>query len=429
MAKLIILGAGLTGLSCAYHLKKMGFKDFIIIEKEEQVGGFCRSLKKGSFIYDFTGHALHLQNEKVKDLIFHELGLKEKLGLVQREAFIFFQGKMIPYPFQMNLYYLPEPYRTNCLVSFLESALFSNKISNKFENFKDFCISAFGKEISRIFMIPYNKKLWNTNVEDLTTDWMGRFLPILPWKEVVRCTLSACNTKVGYNSSFYYPKKDGIGILPNAFVDRGELQKHILTGCKVAKLNPDGKYIETHKGKKFYYEYLVSTIPLKTTLESIEDFSNANLLKATTVKAYIIATQKNKFNFTWLYLPEETFTAYRIGNFSKFSTYSNSERDLLYVEVSSKTGLFYDDLTEKVLADVKKISGDTQLEVIDVLNITPAYCIYDKIRNKVVANTVSMLKKHGVFSTGRYGAWKYDSMEGAIIDGINVAETVLKHMR
>ena len=40
--KIAILGAGLTGLELGRRLKEYG-KDFIILEKESQIGGLCRT--------------------------------------------------------------------------------------------------------------------------------------------------------------------------------------------------------------------------------------------------------------------------------------------------------------------------------------------------------------------------------------------------
>ena len=62
MAKVIIIGAGLTGLSAAYHLEKKGFNDYLIVEKEDSPGGLCRSIKQDGFTFDYTGHLLHSNN-------------------------------------------------------------------------------------------------------------------------------------------------------------------------------------------------------------------------------------------------------------------------------------------------------------------------------------------------------------------------------
>lgn len=49
--EIIIVGAGLSGLACAYECKKLN-KDFIIIEKSNRVGGKVGSIKENGYIFD-----------------------------------------------------------------------------------------------------------------------------------------------------------------------------------------------------------------------------------------------------------------------------------------------------------------------------------------------------------------------------------------
>ena len=55
----IILGAGLTGLSAAYSLKK----NYLLFEKNSIVGGLTSSEKIKNYYFDHTGHWLHLNNK------------------------------------------------------------------------------------------------------------------------------------------------------------------------------------------------------------------------------------------------------------------------------------------------------------------------------------------------------------------------------
>ena len=42
--KYLILGAGPSGLTLANRLKELGETDFLLLEKEEEAGGLCRSV-------------------------------------------------------------------------------------------------------------------------------------------------------------------------------------------------------------------------------------------------------------------------------------------------------------------------------------------------------------------------------------------------
>ena len=63
---ILILGAGLTGLSTGFHL---GDREHLILEKESDVGGLCRSFLVDGFTFDLTGHLLHLRDEKIRQLV------------------------------------------------------------------------------------------------------------------------------------------------------------------------------------------------------------------------------------------------------------------------------------------------------------------------------------------------------------------------
>ena len=66
--RIIILGAGLAGLSTAWHLQRRGL-DCQVYEKEPEVGGLCRSKNIGGFTFDFDGHLLHFKHNYTFNLI------------------------------------------------------------------------------------------------------------------------------------------------------------------------------------------------------------------------------------------------------------------------------------------------------------------------------------------------------------------------
>ena len=102
MRETVILGGGMSGLSCAYHLKK----DYKLFERSDEPGGLSRSIKQDGFIYDHTGHLLHLRNPYTLKLI-PEL-LKDNLNLLHRSAWIYSHNTYTPYPYQANLGGLPD---------------------------------------------------------------------------------------------------------------------------------------------------------------------------------------------------------------------------------------------------------------------------------------------------------------------------------
>ena len=56
---IVILGAGLAGLSTAYHLKY----GYTLFEKELEPGGLARSIYQDGYIFDYDGHLLYFKDE------------------------------------------------------------------------------------------------------------------------------------------------------------------------------------------------------------------------------------------------------------------------------------------------------------------------------------------------------------------------------
>ena len=106
MADIVIIGAGLTGLSTAYHLEQAGFFDYKIFEKEATPGGLCRSVEQDGFTFDYTGHLLHTSDNYFRTLLENIVGL-DTMNTIKRRSFIYSQGCYTRYPYQINLYGLP----------------------------------------------------------------------------------------------------------------------------------------------------------------------------------------------------------------------------------------------------------------------------------------------------------------------------------
>ena len=86
--KYLILGAGPAGLSLACSLLKKGEKDFFILEKNNEVGGLCRSRDVDGAPLDIGGgHFLDVRNQFFligKDFVLR----KEILADVNAEVFL-----------------------------------------------------------------------------------------------------------------------------------------------------------------------------------------------------------------------------------------------------------------------------------------------------------------------------------------------------
>jgi protoporphyrinogen oxidase len=435
MKKILIIGGGISGLSAGYHLTKQN-KKFILFEKENELGGLCKTISANGFSYDFTGHLLHFSSKQTEDLAKDLLG--NNLSAKTRKSFIFFKDKYIDYPFQQNLYNLPTKIKKECLFGYLETFFAkSTKTKKQINNFKKWALQNFGEGISKYFMIPYNEKLWNMEISELTTTWMKGYVPKPNLEQVLTGTFSDNKNKVGYNAKFYYPKKGGIQSLVDAF-EKNIDAKNIKKNTTIKKISIKNKTITDDSGKKFEYDFLITSAPLKhLILNMLEDApldiqKNAKNLKTNTVLNINLGINKNLGDKHWIYFPEKKYIFYRLGfnnNFSKNMCPKNCSS--IYTEISLDENFDFSD-TKKIekyknqvikdLIKTKILKSQDEVVDINILNLAPAYISYDSLRDPAVASILDYLKKNQILSIGRYGCWEYSDMETAILQGQKASE-------
>jgi len=211
----LIVGAGLTGLAAAMVRHRMG-RDYLLVEKEAEVGGLTRTVYQDGFAFDLTGHLLHLRSKEVQDLV--DRLLPDGFLKVGRKARIQFRDRLVRYPFQVNLLDLPVDVRKECLVGFLKAAAANEPASkvgaDRLGSYRDWILSTFGEGIAKHFMLPYNAKLWNCDLRTLSAEWTSRYVPVPEVEAVVSGALGEARDDLGYNAAFLYPKRGGIDLLP-----------------------------------------------------------------------------------------------------------------------------------------------------------------------------------------------------------------------
>src|SRR5471030_987103 len=201
----LILGGGMSGLSCAFHLKE----NYLLVERSDEPGGLSRSIKQDGFVFDHTGHLLHLRNPYTLKLIPELLG--DNLVMNQRRAWIYSHYAYTRYPYQANLYGLPKKVIEDCLKGVVEAQLRQAPFTGEApESLGSWVLRTFGNGFAKHFFFPYNEKLWTVTPDVLTAEWVAPFVPKPSIQEVITGAFSDQTKKFGYNASFYYPKEGGI---------------------------------------------------------------------------------------------------------------------------------------------------------------------------------------------------------------------------
>ena len=419
--KIVVLGGGLAGLSAARSLQERKIS-FQLFEKEDEIGGLCRSTKKEGFTFDRAGHLLHFRDKATGNFIRSLLG--NNIIEHKRKAWVYTNGRYIHYPFQMYLHELPAAIAKECVASFPKT----NKPARRKNNahFCEWLEATFGEGIARHFFTPYNKKFWSYPLENMTADWTKGFIPV-PTSSQVRN--GANGGKTGYNHTFWYPKKGGISAFTKALSSG---VKNIQTGCEAKEIDLLKKEVRLSSGKKEKFDYLISTIPLPELAHTIKDLPLRirdlfdKLRWNSILNVNLGLNAEAGFLRNWVYFPEPGFSFYRVGFYHTFSPHlAPSGKASLYAEFAYPMYHMLDQerLTGLIKRDLKKsglvVPGDFCVQ--DINNIRYGYPIYDHNYQESVRGLTEYLHSKYIFPCGRYGSWRYFSMSDTILDGQKVA--------
>ena len=430
MAKVIIIGAGLTGVSTAYHLEQLGFNDYTLYEKEATAGGLCRSIYQDGFTFDYTGHLLHSNDPYFSSFLNTTIGI-DNFNTITRKSFIYSHNTYTHFPFQSNLYGLPHDIIAQCIEDYVTRPTKLKKNAN----FYEWATHMFGKSITEQFFVPYQQKIFAYDIHKLSSSWTGRFVPKTTLTDIIKGALQAPeDIKVGYNADFLYPKKGGIFFWVERLIQ--QLKKPIKTNYCVDSIDVKNKLILFKNGDFEKYETLITTIPLDTLLGLIKEPAESSAISA---KKRLLCNSVANFNLGiqspnisekhWIYLPETNFPHYRIGFYHNFSKAMAPEGcsslygEFAYLKKDPKEIKFTVDNAIKKTQKLLSIS-DAQIITQRIINIPHAYVIYDGWRDKNLPTLLDHLTTYNIHSIGRYGAWKYSSMQEAVLDGKAIAEKI-----
>jgi UDP-galactopyranose mutase len=323
----LILGAGPTGLSAAYHLGP----EALLVERNDRVGGWCRSMEIDGFTFDHAGHILFSDDPYVLDL--YRLLLGDNLHWQDREAWIFSKGVYTRYPFQGSLYGLPPQVIAECVVGAIEARFGRIRKAPRVEipmvqggdaravedlrrvlaevgtfrdgvhcdprrladccgdgvlqdadgkdawredalrraprNFEEFIYRVWGRGIAEHFAIPYNRKLWAVPLTEMETSWLGGRVPLPDLEEIIDGALRPVPRPQGPNARFGYPLRGGFQALMDAFLPH--LRCELRLGARAVEVMPEERAAVLEDGTRIGYEQLVSTIPLPALVDLIGD--------------------------------------------------------------------------------------------------------------------------------------------------------------
>jgi protoporphyrinogen oxidase/glycosyltransferase involved in cell wall biosynthesis len=458
----VIIGAGPTGLSAAYHLGA----DTVLLDKNSAIGGWCRSVNDKGFTFDYAGHIMFSTDPYVLKL--YEVLLGDNLHWQNREAWVYSKNVYTRYPFQGALYGLPPKVITECIMGAIEArygeadapegkacavkpvedccADGTTDVANTAQiapkkrdaaNFEEFIFKVWGKGIGKHFAIPYNRKLWTVPLSEMETSWLGGRVPLPNLEEIIEGALEPVGKPMGPNARFGYPLRGGFQALMNGFVPH--IKGKVELNAPAVQVLPREHMVVMADGSRYRYDHLVSTMPLPELIKLIGDEAPdevqraARGLKHISIKCVNLGVaRENITEKHWVYYPEDSIF-HRIfvqGNASPYCNPPGGFGLTCEISYSPWKPLPVDGqaLIDRCIADCRKVTmlrEDDAIITANIVDMPYAYVVYDHQRAANVATIRSWLARYDIVLAGRYSEWEYYNSDHAFIAGKKAAETVM----
>ena len=413
----VILGAGIAGISAAYHLKQKG-KSSVIFEKDNDWGGLCGFFEIDGFRFDRFVHFSFASDENDKKLFSGKTGMIEHIPFPSN----YYHGTWLRHPAQNNLAPLSTKEKVDIISDFISRP---HKDVDKIQNYAEWLRVQYGNYFAEHFPFVYTRKYWGVEAKELETKWVGVRMYQPDIRQVLAGSYETQDECFYFAKKMLYPKKGGFRSILNTCRQGLDIQLN----KKVVKICPADKKIYFADNTECNYTRLISTLPLPEIIKMLDNVPE-DVLKAVNDLHWTCGYQVSLgFNrpdvakYLWFYIYDEDILSARV-----YSPNLKSPDNAPEGCSSLQAEVFFDCKSKIIPAEtvinntIEKMKAmnifkDEDLIVKDIrfepyANITFVPSIY---KNRQII--LDYLKSQGIDSIGRFGKWDYKWTHQAFNDG------------
>lgn len=446
--KNIIIGAGPAGLACAYTLSKSNIPS-LVVEKESECGGLCRTLNYQGYLFDIGGHRFITKSKEIAQL-WHDI-LNEDLLRVKRVSKIYYSNRYFDYP----LSFVNTFWNLGAIESFLCIASYFNYKylqPHSKDTFEDWITHHFGKRLFNIFFKSYTEKVWGVNCQNISSDWakqriMGLSLKVAIQNAFLKSKKAPAKT---LKEEFFYPRY-GCGHFYQKIQDIiSDTGSHFIFNKAVSSIKHNNRKITSIKildqvngdMKEFSVDYLFSSIPLPLFVMSLNPLPPKHVITAaqnlkfrSLLTVNMIFDKRHITPDQWLYIHSPDIKLARIQNYKNWS--SDMVPDLKKTSLGleyfcNAEDQFWNTSDIDIIRHAKEeldkmgIVASHYLVTAFVRRYANAYPIYTLHYQKSINTIRNYLSQFSNVQTlGRAGLFRYDNSDHAMLTGINAANNFM----
>jgi|GEM_PF-62757 len=426
-----LIGSGISAISLGRLLQEQGCKPRLI-EKSNGPGGLIRCEDIGKRLYHKVGgHVFNSKNIKVLNWFWEHFNLEQEFVHAQRNAKVWLNDKYVGYPIENHLHELqgqivesviddwlgsgysdPDSYRDDTLGYSEKSEPDGLRIggSEAFnrKDFKSFLIHKFGPTLFKLYFGPYNEKIWQTDLSQVSLDWLEGKLPMPNLKDAIIQNIFKKEETEMVHSTFYYPKKGGSQFIIDRLSDGLDIRTNYEVRS-IKKISAGWRVNDKLEADKVVY-----TGDIRSLHQMLQGIDHEIMDACQSVKGLKsngtsnVLCECDPTDISWLYIPDPSIKAHRIIYTGNFSEHNNAPKGRLTCTVE-----FSGQVSKDVMqSEVKKLPGN--LEVL-ASNYEPnSYVIQEQGTRAKVDRVRQLLESQGFFLLGRFAEWEYYNIDKCI---------------
>ena len=414
------MGAGIAGISAAYHLKQKG-ESSVIFEKDNDWGGLCGFFEIDGFRFDRFVHFTFAKDEKIAELF----AKSSPLYAHPPVSYNYWRGCWLKHPAQNNLAPLPIEEKVKIIDSFVNRP---RKDVAEISDYAEWLRVQYGDYFAENFPFAYTRKYWGVEAKQLETKWVGNRLHVSPLPEVLRGAFAEQQENFYYTKFMNYPKKGGFRSIMN------ECRKglDIRLNKKAVRIDTAAKQVEFDDGTVENYDNLISSLPLPEIIKMISDVPE-NVQNAAKQLRWTCGYQVSLgFNrpdvakYLWFYIYDEDVPPARV-----YSPNLKSPDNAPEGCSSLQAEIFFANNTKVV--DKNIILQKTVEKLKEICQFNDSDVVVKDIRFEPYANIIftpeiyesrkvvrEWLQAQGIKTIGRFGEWDYLWSHQAFESGMKV---------
>lgn len=431
--RIVILGAGPTGLGAAHRLHERGHQAVRLFERHHYAGGLAASFTDPrGFVWDIGGHIQFSRYDTFNAMADDVMG--DDLIRHVRQSHVRIGDAFVPYPLQRNLRYLPPDRVQSCVDGLLRAQ--AARGSDSPVSYRDWLLRTFGDELTALFFEPYAAKVWICPTTRMSCGWVSeRVAEIDPARILASLAAEQDDVDWGPNATFRYPRVGGAGELWRRLAAR--LAPIVTFGKTCIAIDRMRRRVWFHDASSAEYDVLISTLPLDRLTQCLAWPDAAALAKRllhTSVTVHGIGVRGEPLarlrDKMWIYFPDAAVPFYRCMIFSRLSPHNVPSGDAWSVMVESAdmegTARIPPSRTEVLRALVREGIVEDPARIVSTWTYrTPyGYPIPTIDRDELLGALLERLEAYGIYSRGRFGLWRYEvsNQDHSFMQGVEAAD-------